>query len=148
MGLMGLMHYLLVLRVDYNLSNIGKNWFLIFGLVRTAFCQDIKLLNFCLVRTAFLNIFDFSNKKFNYDKICPDCFNAQQMCEKVFFVQSGLLRILSKQFKSQEMCDYTATKNPFTSEFVPNSLKTQKVWKNLFLSILLCENLTPIGIKV
>ena len=53
MGLMGLMHYLLVLRVDYNLSNIGKNWFLIFGLVRTAFCQDINLLNFCLVRTAF-----------------------------------------------------------------------------------------------
>ena len=70
------------------------------------------------------------------------------MCEKVFFVQSGLLRILSKQFKSQEMCDYTATKNPFTSEFVPNSLKAQKVWKNLFLSILLSENLAPIGIKV
>ena len=50
----GFIHYLLVLRVDYNLSNIGKNWFLIFGLVRTAFLSSykaIKLLNFYLIRT-------------------------------------------------------------------------------------------------
>ena len=43
---MNLIHYLLVVRVDYNLSNIEKKLFLIFGLVRTAFLSSYKIVKF------------------------------------------------------------------------------------------------------